>query len=288
MRDLSRAPAPLRRAGRAVRAFYWKAYEDNLTGQSAMVAYNLLLSILPLALLSLFIAGQIVESNALEQSVIRDLRKIFPGAAETTVANALNRVETSSTSLGIAALVTSIWIGASFWGALDTAFCRIYHFRCRSWLEQKRFALAMLVVAIVFIAATIAVPALQSILVSGAKQLPFGLNHVRGLVFTLTLIAGLVLVFAILCLIYWRVPRGSIPWRSIWPGAALSLAGMAVVDYCFPLYLKNVTTLRVGTSFVFVLIVLVWFYALALILLAGAVVNELRFEARSQAPQASD
>ena len=72
-----------------MRAFYWKAYEDNLTGQSAMVAYNLLLSILPLALLSLFIAGQIVESNALEQSVIRDLRKIFPGAAEQTVANAL-------------------------------------------------------------------------------------------------------------------------------------------------------------------------------------------------------
>src|SRR5947208_596065 len=156
--------APARRAGRAVRAFYWKAYEDNLTGQSAMVAYNLLLSILPLALLSLFIAGQIVESNALEQSVIRDLRKIFPGAAEQTVANALHRVEASSTSIGIAALVTSVWIGASFWGALDTAFCRIYHFRCRSWLEQKRFALAMLLVAIVFIAATIAVPALQSIL----------------------------------------------------------------------------------------------------------------------------
>ena len=67
-------PAPLRRAGRAIRAFYWKAYEDNLTGQAAMVAYNLLLSILPLALLSLFIAGQVVQSNALEQSVIRDLR----------------------------------------------------------------------------------------------------------------------------------------------------------------------------------------------------------------------
>jgi uncharacterized BrkB/YihY/UPF0761 family membrane protein len=33
---------------------------------------------------------------------------------------------------------------------------------------------------------------------------------------------------------------------------------------------------------VFVLIVLVWFYALALILLAGAVVNELRFEARER------
>jgi YihY family inner membrane protein len=263
--------------GRAVRAFYWKAYEDNLTGQSAMVAYNLLLSILPLALLSLFIAGQIVESNALEQSVIRDLRKIFPGAAETTVANALSRVETSSTSIGIAALVTSVWIGASFWGALDTAFCRIYHFRCRSWWEQKRFALAMLVVAIVFIAATIAVPALQSILVSGAKQLPFGLNHVRGLVFALTLVAGLVLVFAILCLIYWSVPNRPMPWRAIWPGATLATLAIGIVDYAFPFYLSRVSSFaKLGTTLVFILIVLLWFYAVAIIILGGATVNAIR------------
>ncbi len=268
-----------------MRAFYWKAYEDNLTGQSAMVAYNLLLSILPLALLSLFIAGQIVESNALEQSVIRDLRKIFPGAAEHTVANALNRVETSSTSIGIAALITSIWIGASFWGALDTAFCRIYHFRCRSWWEQKRFALAMLVVAIVFIAATIAVPALQSILVQGARQLPFGLDRVRGVVFALTLVAGLVLVFAILCLIYWTVPNRSLmPWRAIWPGAALATVAIGIVDYAFPLYLSKVSSFaRLGTTLVFILIVLLWFYAVAIIILGGATVNAMRM-ARERPP----
>jgi membrane protein len=261
-----------------VRAFYWKAYEDNLTGQSAMVAYNLLLSILPLALLSLFIAGQIVESNALEQSVIRDLRKIFPGAAENTVATALNRVETSSTSIGIAALVTSVWIGASFWGALDTAFCRIYHFRCRSWWEQKRFALAMLVVAIVFIAATIAVPALQSIVAEGAKQLPFGLDRVRGLFFALTLVAGLLLVFAILCLIYWAVPnRSPMPWRAIWPGAALATLAIGIVDYAFPLYLSKVSSFAaLGTTLVFILIVLLWFYAIAIIILGGATVNAIR------------
>jgi uncharacterized BrkB/YihY/UPF0761 family membrane protein len=64
----------------------------------------------------------------------------------------------------------------------------------------------------------------------------------------------------------------------VWPGALGATIAMGVVDYCFPLYLQNVTTLRAGTTFVFVLIVLVWFYALAIILLAGAVVNELRFE----------
>jgi membrane protein len=279
MRDLSRAPAPLRRAGRAVRAFYWKAYEDNLTGQSAMVAYNLLLSILPLALLSLFIAGQIVESNALEQSVIRDLRKIFPGAAETTVANALNRVETSSTSIGIAALVTSIWIGASFWGALDTAFCRIYHVRCRSWVEQKRFALAMLVVVLLFMAATVAVPALQSLLVSGARDLPFGLSKVHGLVYAASLIAAALVLFAILCVVYWAVPNRLVPWRAVWPGAAAATVAIAIVDYGFPAYLTNISTIaQIGTTFVFVLIVLVWFYLLAIILLGGAIINAMRFE----------
>src|SRR5918995_270237 len=46
--DRTQAPAAsltgVRAAGRAARAFYWKAFEDNLTGLSAMVAYNLLLS----------------------------------------------------------------------------------------------------------------------------------------------------------------------------------------------------------------------------------------------------
>ena len=58
---------------------------------------------------------------------------------------------------------------------------------------------------------------------------------------------------------------------------------IGAIDYVFPFYLSNVSVLRAGTTFVFILIVLVWFYVIALVLLAGAVVNELRFEAR-QAP----
>ena len=53
---------------------------------------------------------------------------------------------------------------------------------------------------------------------------------------------------------------------------------MGLVDATFPLYLTNISTLRIGTSAVFVLIALVWFYVLALVVLAGAVINELRFE----------
>jgi len=268
-----------RSAWRAAKDLYVKAYEDNLTGLSGMVAYNLLLSVFPLALLALFIAGRVLESGDLERSVLQDLQGLFPAASESTLSEALGNVRRSSTEFGVVALVASIYIGSSFWGALDTAFCRIYHVRCRSWLEQKRFALAMLVVVLLFMAATVAVPTLQSLLRSSAGDLPFGLSEVNGLIVGLSLAAGLVLLFLILCLIYVTVPNRRLPWRAVWPGALGATVAIGIVDLAFPTYLDTVSTIaRFGTIFVFVLIVLIWFYALAFIILGGAVVNAIRFE----------
>jgi YihY family inner membrane protein len=268
-----------RSVGRALRTFYWKAYEDNLTGLSAMVAYNLLLSIFPLALLALFIAGKILQSGELEDSVLKDLEHLFPTTAEQTLQDLLTRVRNSSAGLGIGALVTSIWIGSSFWGALDTAFCRIYHVRCRTWVEQKRFALAMLVVVLLFMAATVAVPTLQSILVGGATNLPFGLKKVHDLIYVFSLVAGLLILFAILCVIYWSVPNRLVPWRAIWPGALGATLAIGAIDYAFPLYLTNISSIaKLGTTLILIVIVLIWFYAIAIIVLSGAVINAARFE----------
>src|SRR5215208_4543164 len=268
---------------RALKAFWTKAYEDNLTGLAAMVAYTMMLSVFPLALVALFVAGRILSSPDIEQSVVEDLGRLFPEAAQSTLLDGLRRVRESSTTVGIIAIIAAIWFSSSFWGALDTAFCRIYHRDCRSWVRQKLFALGMLVVVLLFFIASVVIPALQGLILGHRQDLPFGLGEVRGLVYGLSLAGGLALLFAILCLVYWRVPRGSIPWHCVWPGALGAVIAMGVVDYGFPLYLSNVSSLRVGTSFLFVLIVLVWFYVLALILLAGAIVNELRFERRSGA-----
>jgi YihY family inner membrane protein len=269
-----------RRLGGALKAFYWKAYDDNLTGLSGMVAYNLLLSLFPLALLALFIASRVLQSGELETSVFKDLQRLFPSAAEGTITSALNRVKASSTGIGVVAVVTSVWFGSSFWGALDTAFCRIYHMECRTWLRQKRFAIVMLVVVLAFMLATVLVPAAQSILVSGTDKLPFGLNNVRGLVYAVTLAFGLFILFAILCVIYWAVPNERMPWRGIWPGALLATIAIGIVDYGFPLYITNVSAIgeQLGSTLVFIVIVLLWFYALAIILLGGGIVNAMRYE----------
>jgi len=273
---------PVRRVRGALTAFWRKAYEDNLTGLSSMVAYNLLLSVFPFALVALFIAGRVLRSEELQASVLADLKRLFPTAAESTLSEGIRRLQQTSPTVGIAAVVASIWFGSTFWGALDTAFCRIYHCECRKWVQQKLFAVGMFAIVLLFVAVTVMVPTVQSLLVSGASDLPLGLSNVQGLVYYGTLTIGVLVMFAILCAIYRLVPKAKMPWRAVWPGALGATIAMGVVDLCFPLYLDNVSTLRIGTSAVFVLIALVWFYTLALILLAGAVVNDLRYETRSR------
>src|SRR4051794_22699359 len=207
------------RPARAVAAFWRKAYGDNLTGLASMVAYSLLLSIFPLALIALFVAGRVLRAPELADSVIADVQRLFPTAARGTITSGVRRLEHASTTVGLVAIVSSLWVSASFWGALDTAFCRIYELPCRTWVRQKLFGLGMLVVVLVLIAASVLVPTLQSVLVNGASDLPLGLDRVRGLVYAITFAAGLLVLFVALCITYWAVPKGQIPWAAVWPGA---------------------------------------------------------------------
>jgi YihY family inner membrane protein len=259
------------------RRFWRVAWDANITGQSSMVAYNMLLGVIPVALLGLFVGGQVLRSDAVQRSVLGDLREVFPGSSEHTLNTLLAQIRGSTTSTGLLALLLSLWLGSSFWGALDTAFAKIYGCRSRPWLEQKRFGIAMLGVVLVFMIATVAVPTAQSLLKAGASHLPFDLAHVAGFVYVASLGISVVLLFACLAAIYSRVPNRDMPWRAVWPGSLAATFAIVLVDYGFPLYLSSISTIaRFGTTIVFILIMLGWFYVVALIILAGGCLNALR------------
>jgi membrane protein len=276
----------LKRARAAARRFWKVAWDANITGQSAMLAYNMLLGIIPVALLGLFVAGQVLSSHSIQRSVLGDLREVFPGTTEHTLNKLLSEVKNSTTGTGVLALLASLWLGSSFWGAMDTAFASIYGCKARRWIDQKRFSVGMLGVVLLFMIATVIVPTAQSILKAGTDALPFDLAHVAVFVYALSLGASVAILFACLAAIYARVPNRKVPWRAVWPGALAATIAIAIVDIAFPVYLSNISTIaRFGTTIVFILIVLAWFYLLAVIILGGAVINALRVGAgREPAP----
>ena len=80
-------------------------------------------------------------------------------------------------------------------------------------------------------------------------------------------------------MIFWAVPKGHMPWRAVWPGAAFVTIAAGLANWLFPIYLANVSSLsRFGSTLGFILIALLWFYVLSLALMVGAVINSLRFE----------
>jgi YihY family inner membrane protein len=262
-----------------VQAFWTRAYRENVTGLSAMVAYNLLLSIFPFVFLVLFIFSQVLRIDGVDAGVVADLQRLFPDAEQQTLNDVLQSIRSNSATIGVVAALGSIWIGASFWGAMDTAFCRIYHVQCRGWWEQKRFSLAMLFVVALFILGSVVLPAAEGALIRSTDNLPFGLNEVQNLDSLVLVSVTLSLNFLVCAMIYWLVPKGHMPWRAVWPGAIFATVVAGLANWLFPVYLANLSTLsRFGSTLGFILVALLWFYLVALTLLAGAVINSLRHE----------
>ena len=274
----SSSPAWRARARRSLSTFWERAYRENITGLAAMVAFNLALAVFPFALLLLFVFGQVLENTDIQTSVLNDLQGLFPAAEQDELDRALDRIQANSTTIGIVAAVGAVWIGASFWGAMDTAFCRIYHVQCRGWLEQKRFALVMLLVVTLFLAASVIVPIAEGVLLARADDLPFGLDEIQGVRNLAVLVAALSLTFLITCLIYYAVPKGHVPWRGVWPGALFVTVTTAIGNAVFPFYLGQSSVDQVGGALGFILVALLWFYLVSLAMMAGAVINALRYE----------
>jgi membrane protein len=262
-----------------LRAFWDRAYRENITGLAGMVAYNLLFALFPFALLILFIVGQVLASSDAQTNILLDLQRLFPAAEEATLQRILDRIRESSTTIGVAAAIGALWVGTSFWGAMDTAFCRIYHVECRGWVEQKRWALGMLIVSVLFLAATIALPTFEGMLISSAGNLPFGLGGIGGLENAILVAVAVAVTFLLGCAIYWLVPKGHLPWRGVWPGALFLTATAGIANFAFPIYLREISGINeFGGAIGFLVIALIWFYLLSLALLAGAVINALRYE----------
>jgi membrane protein len=120
---------------------------------------------------------------------------------------------------------------------------------------------------------------MEGALVSSTDRLPLGLSDIKAIDTALLLGAALLLTFAVSCVIFWAVPKGHMPWRDVWPGAIFVTLAAGIANWAFPFYLSNISNLsRFGSTLGFVLITLLWFYALSLAILAGAVLNSLRHE----------
>jgi membrane protein len=249
--------------------------DDGAMRLAAALAYYSLLSLAPLLVISVAIAGLVFGQDAARGRVAGELGAVVGGEAaqgiQSVVASAHSPVSgVLSTIVG----VVTLFVGASgVFGELQSSLNSIWEVKPKPgrgiWGELKdRFLSFTMVLGVAFLLLVSLV--LNSILSAiGAKftgLLPGGelVWQALNVAFSLSVITGL---FA---LIFKYVPDVDIQWRDVWLGAAVTALLFTVGKFLLALYLGKAA---IGSSYGAagsLIALVVWVYYAAQILLLGA------------------
>ena len=239
------------------------ARSESLGFLAAAIAYYAFVSLVPLSILALA-GASVLGGEALGRTVADALGGVLTPEAAALVSQALvsGAGREGATVLGVLVL---LWSGLRLLRGLDVAFGRIYGNETAPSLPgQLRDAGATLgatAVAIALVAIILAVVE--------ATGLP-----VEGLLGPLSLVLLPVVFYPL----YYVLPNVDIRPHEAVPGAVLAGVGWTVMGWAFALYAGYVAATSVYGAVGTVLLALAWFYAGALVVLLGAVLNAVGAE----------
>jgi membrane protein len=258
---------PLHRLLRGVRQILSKFLSDRGTHLAAMIAYFALLSFVPLLFLALSLialAGQQSESSYL----IEELRRAFPASSVDRLLQVVHSVQESATSLSIIGGIALLWASLGFFSVLESAFNIVYGLPNRSFIHQKLLVLVLVAGSLVVLFAALIVGSIGVSLTRDAGVAGPVLSYVYALALSTALIFGL------LWGLYNLLTNAALTWRETLPGAAIAALLLQASFQVLPLFVRvtrgELVTLQ---AFGGLVLLLVWLYLMANILVLGAEVN---------------
>lgn len=243
-----------------VRVILRETRAHNLSFLAGSLAFHTFLSLLPIILL-VWISSAMVAGDVVTEQLIEWTRQYLSPSGQAVIVQAVRtaRTEANGSILGVAVLVWSI---IRIIRGVDIVFRRLYgQPDGKSLVRQVRDGF------VGFLAISVAVAAM---IVAGVFLALVARLPLLGAVAPILLLVGLTIVFLPLYYIFPPVP---VTFREIIPGAAVAAIGWGLLQGLFHVY-AAVTPINdmygvVGS----VVLVLLWMYVGAFILLWGIVVN---------------
>lgn len=263
-------------AVKTLRGFWKKASNDWIFNLSAMLAYNLLMTIVPILAMLLSIFGLVLGSlsPATEQHFITSITNGLPGG-QTFIQAALKRLAQNSGWLAILTIILSAWFGSRLFITIEQCFGIIYRLPTRKFIRQNSIALLMMLIFVVLIPILLAVSSAPSFLSSAfVDKLMPNATAARIWLVVATAIAGFIVASMLFLVIYIVVPNRPSRVQDAWRGALIAGLLLEVYVVAFPFYTALLLKPNsYGSTAGFAILVLVFFYYFGFILLLGAEIN---------------
>lgn len=265
-----------KRAWLLLGATYAKWQEDKVPRMGAALAYYSAFSLAPLLMIAIVISGAVFGQQQAQDRIVAQIA----GLIGTPGAIAINRLIDSAKLPPDAGLtITVASVGAVLLGALGV-FAQLQDAFDTIWKVKPQPGNALVnilrdrVVAFGFV---LAVGFLLLVSLIGTTLLAALAGYLQGRLPHFTLLAAginLVLPFLVYTLLFGLMlkvmPRVWLPWRDIWPGAILTAALFTVGKYIMGVYLGQSHLSTAAGAAGSLLVVLIWVYFSAQILLLGA------------------
>jgi membrane protein len=259
-------------------------YEDGCLGIAKGAAYSSLLAFFPILTT---VATVLVQANAdaVARTVARLLNDVVPPGTEDIVRALFNVKGQKPTALVVTAVLLSVWAGSGVMMSLLEGFRAVYRIPSgRSFLHERLVAMAL-----VFVAALPALGASALIVIGNRARrsliawisMTRDVDDLRSWVQlggqALSFVIAVTAIVIITALVYYFGPNRKQSFRGVWSGAMVAtflwlLATLAVGGYIRYVTNYNVLYGGVGAG----LALLVWSYALSVIMLFGCEFNAIR------------
>ncbi len=262
---------------------YDKIFDTELLDRGAQVAFYFSFSLFPLLFFLISLFGLVLESTTrLQSELFTYLYQIMPASAYDLVRKTVDEIVVSSTTgkltLGLAITLWSSSVGVD---SLRTALNAVAGIiETRPWWKTKLQSLALTFASILLLAIAV------SFVFYGWQLVQIGLGMLgfdsvsRWWLVTLQWVMIVAIMLAACEMVYNLLPDyKNFHWDWITPGSIVSIFLWIVFTGGFRLYLEYFNTYnRAYGSLGAVIILMLWLYLTAVVLLIGAAVNAVQSE----------
>jgi YihY family inner membrane protein len=248
-------PAPLRTVVSEARG-------DDILLFASGVAFYALVSIVPLAIVTVWVLSLVLGEARIHQ-LVSEVRRAAPSNLD--VGGSIQRVANLGTSLGVAALITALWPASSYGAGLRRAFDKLSHKQGEQLKGLRGRGLAIVVILPIFVIGSLA---------GSAMALGLSGHGVAGRIvgILLAVVIGFAGTAVGVALIYRIFPPQRMPFHAIFRGTLWSATTITVLTVAFALVLQTGANFQehYATSGIAILVLLaVWLFLANSLLLVG-------------------
>jgi len=243
-----------------------KFLADRGTHLAAMIAYFALLSFVPLLFLALSLIGLLGQQSE-SSYLVEELKRAFPASSVDSLLTVVRSIQNGATALSIVGAIGLLWGSLGFFSVLESAFNIVYGLPTRPFVRQKVLVLGLVAGSLVVLFVALLVSSL-GVEVARKAEVAGG---VLAYVFAITL--STVLLLGFLWTLYRLLTNVRLTWRETLPGALFAALALQASFQTLPIFLRATKELYALQAFGGLMLLLVWLYLMANILVFGAEVN---------------